>query len=625
MTQYLKTFGSDTINAAPSGLTQRWTASTVFKVIDDGAGGKALWWDAAAVDSACSFDAADGDANRANSEVLIEYKVAAITAMTDPMIGGLVRANADKDGYYGGACSTTTWRVRKVVDNTKTTVATNSTPPLVVAANTRYRMRFRVNGSDLKVRVWLATDSEPSTWAIETTDTAVSAAGWVGLVGNGSATEATIYWISVGTNGDTAALPAADTTAPTLSSPSFVATSSTTGTLGVTTDEGNGTLYAVLSTSATAPSVAQVKAGQMHTGAAAAWAGTQAIASTGAKNLNATGLTASTHYYPHFVHTDAATNNSAVSTSATGDTTSAADTTAPTLTSPDFSATGSTTGSATVSTNEGNGTLYVVVTLSATAPSVAQVKAGQTHTGSAAPFAANQAVGSTGTKSFTVTGLTAATQYYAHFVHTDAAGNNSTVSSDTSGDTTTGGGDAVNPSAPSAPAFDNVTKNDYRASWGAATDNVGVTGYEYRINGGTWVNVGNVLLADISGRTPGSTDTFDVRAYDAVGNRGAIASADITLPVYGFALSTAAGLEFGNISGSLVGLGREAAGSSWTVFVHNDVTRALVLTSATVTTDASGRLPNIIDPALDSGTYFVSFRRSDGAWGGARLAAVDLS
>lgn len=624
MAQYLKTFGSDTIDAAPSGLTQRWSASVAFKVVSDGAGGKALFWDMAS-DSAFSIDAVDGDANRANADVLVEFSVAAVSTTTDPNIGGLVRANADRDGYYGGHCSTTTWRVRKVVDGTESTISTNSTPPLTTAAATKYRQRFRANGSDIKMRMWLATDAEPSVWANEVTDASLSAAGWVGLYGNGSATEATINWISVGTNGDTANPPATDTTAPTLTSPSFSAATATTGTLGVTTDEGNGTLYAVLSTSATAPSVAQVKAGQMHTGAAAAWAGTQAITSTGAKTLNATGLSASTHYYPHFVHTDAATNNSAVSTSATGDTTPAADTTAPTLTSPDFSATGSTTGSATVSTNEGNGTLYVVVTLSATAPSVAQVKAGQTHTGSAAPFAANQAVGSTGTKSFTVTGLTAATQYYAHFVHTDAAGNNSTVSSDTSGDTTTGGGDGVNPGAPSAPAFDNVTKNDYRASWGAATDNVGVVGYEYRINGGTWLDVGNVLLADISGRTPGSTDTVDVRAYDAAGNRGAAASASVTLPIYGFALSTAAGLEFGNISGSLVGLGREAAGSSWTVFAHNDVTHALVLTSATVTTDGSGRLPNIVDPALDSGTYFVSFRRSDGAWAGARLSTVDLS
>lgn len=102
----------------------------------------------------------------------------------------------------------------------------------------------------------------------------------------------------------------ADTTAPVLTTPTGTATGSSTATVGATTDEGNGTMYAVVTTSATQPSVAQLKAGQDHTGAAAAWGGSVAVSSTGAKTLNATGLTASTTYYGHVVHTDAATNDS---------------------------------------------------------------------------------------------------------------------------------------------------------------------------------------------------------------------------------------------------------------------------------------------------------------------------
>lgn len=107
-----------------------------------------------------------------------------------------------------------------------------------------------------------------------------------------------------------------DTTAPVLSSPTGTSTGSTTATVGATTDEGNGTLYAVVTTSATQPSVAQIKAGQDHTGAAAPWAGSQAVSSTGAKTLNATGLSASTAYYGHLVHADAAANDSNVVSSA---------------------------------------------------------------------------------------------------------------------------------------------------------------------------------------------------------------------------------------------------------------------------------------------------------------------
>ena len=114
----------------------------------------------------------------------------------------------------------------------------------------------------------------------------------------------------------------ADTTAPTLTSASVTAVGTTTGTGNVTTDEANGTLYSIVSTSATAPSVAQIQAGQNHTGAAAVWSSNQAVSSTGAKTFSITGLTVGTTYYTHFQHKDAANNNSTVVTSTQFTTTS---------------------------------------------------------------------------------------------------------------------------------------------------------------------------------------------------------------------------------------------------------------------------------------------------------------
>lgn len=113
-----------------------------------------------------------------------------------------------------------------------------------------------------------------------------------------------VYVIAIFTEG------VADPTPPVLTVPTGASTSSTTADVGATTDEGNGTMYAVVTASATQPSVAQIKAGQDHTGAAAAWAGNLAITSAGAKSLNATGLAPVTAYYAHLVHTDAATNDS---------------------------------------------------------------------------------------------------------------------------------------------------------------------------------------------------------------------------------------------------------------------------------------------------------------------------
>ena len=107
----------------------------------------------------------------------------------------------------------------------------------------------------------------------------------------------------------------ADVTAPVLTSPFGLPLGDTSAFQGVTTNEATGTLYFVLTTSATPPSAAQVKAGQDHTGAAAAYAFGQAVSSTGIKSNTATGLTSNTAYYGYLMHEDAAANQSSVAAS----------------------------------------------------------------------------------------------------------------------------------------------------------------------------------------------------------------------------------------------------------------------------------------------------------------------
>lgn len=137
-----------------------------------------------------------------------------------------------------------------------------------------------------------------------------------------SSTEIGDLYDSLGASNAFALVSSGDTTAPTLTSPSVTAVATTTATGNVTTDEANGTLYSIVSTSATAPSVAQIQAGQNHTGAAAVWSSNQAVSSTGAKTFSITGLTVGTTYYTHFQHKDAANNNSTVVTSTQFTTTS---------------------------------------------------------------------------------------------------------------------------------------------------------------------------------------------------------------------------------------------------------------------------------------------------------------
>lgn len=92
---------------------------------------------------------------------------------------------------------------------------------------------------------------------------------------------------------------------PTLTLPTTGALGATTATVGITTNVDNGNLRLVMSTTNVRPSDTQFDAGQDSTGAAAAFTNNVAIASTGAKTANATGLSANTAYYPFWRHTSA--------------------------------------------------------------------------------------------------------------------------------------------------------------------------------------------------------------------------------------------------------------------------------------------------------------------------------
>lgn len=119
--------------------------------------------------------------------------------------------------------------------------------------------------------------------------------------------------------------PAPDVTAPVLTNATDAANGATASTGGVDTDEGNGTLFAVVTQSATPPSDGQIQAGQDHLGAAADWDGSQAVSASGTQTLTPapSGLAPSTAYWTHYVHVDANANVSNV-VSASGFTTAAA-------------------------------------------------------------------------------------------------------------------------------------------------------------------------------------------------------------------------------------------------------------------------------------------------------------
>ncbi len=85
-----------------------------------------------------------------------------------------------------------------------------------------------------------------------------------------------------------------------LSAANSTPTGSDTGTIGFTTDTGEGNVKYVVNTSATLLGVSTVKSTGTNV----------AITSSGAKTINVSGLSPSTGYYGHIVHTDVTGNDS---------------------------------------------------------------------------------------------------------------------------------------------------------------------------------------------------------------------------------------------------------------------------------------------------------------------------
>jgi hypothetical protein len=266
--------------------------------------------------SAISMDAIDADTGRANIECLAVFRGRESTS-NDCSIRVFARgsgAAATENCAYAGTTigSSLNYIIGYFTAGTSTTIDANT---LLSGQNYRnsdtwLAHRVRINGSDVYWRFWVPADpndptaDEPATWSRDEISTQpISGDGWVGLIRNTHGNHEYLK-LAFATNGDTASFEVTpDEDAPLLTTPTATATGATTASGSVTTNEGNGTLYYLVSTNAT-ELVATVKAGS-----------SQAVTLDGAQGVSLTGLTAETAYYLHFVHTDASANDSLVASS----------------------------------------------------------------------------------------------------------------------------------------------------------------------------------------------------------------------------------------------------------------------------------------------------------------------
>jgi chitodextrinase len=135
----------------------------------------------------------------------------------------------------------------------------------------------------------------------------------------------------------------------------------------------------------------------------------------------------------------------------------------------------------------------------------------------------------TGT-TFSDTNASASTTYNYQVRALDAAGNRSGLSN-TATVTTPSPVDAQAPTVPGTLTATAAGSTQVNLSWGASTDNVGVTGYEVFRNGALLTTTTGTTHTD----TPvsaGSTYSYQVRALDAAGNRSSFGNtATVTTPV----------------------------------------------------------------------------------------------
>lgn len=116
-----------------------------------------------------------------------EVSIAVSTTATGAaLFGGLTARHTSGDNLYHARLIFNTsgslqLDIRKRVSAVESAVGSTFTPGITYVAGTFYRLRFQVEGTTLRAKVWRVTDNEPGAWHIEATDSSLSASPFIGI------------------------------------------------------------------------------------------------------------------------------------------------------------------------------------------------------------------------------------------------------------------------------------------------------------------------------------------------------------------------------------------------------------------------------------------------------------
>lgn len=195
-------FSDATVGSQPADWTQSWGSSSGdFTVTDSGSvvGGKRL--ELSASDGARRALRWTEPTEASDVELLGHVTVPSYDDALDDHCRLYARGSGSTGGEtaYFFSVMKDGFAIRSYANGDITTHWMGESP----SAGTKYRVRFRVTDSTLKVKTWEDGASEPSAWDGSVTDDAVTGTGWVGI---GAYSNATQYWdaVTVGTAGATA-------------------------------------------------------------------------------------------------------------------------------------------------------------------------------------------------------------------------------------------------------------------------------------------------------------------------------------------------------------------------------------------------------------------------------------
>lgn len=207
MTQYSAQFGSDTLGNPPAGWTARWVTTNSTWAVQSAPtieAGKNLRHTATATARRLlSLDAIDGDANRANVELLARFAFSS-TSGNQGVFAFRASGAAAAENAYRVTLTATQIQLRKYLAGADSSVSSASFTP---TAGRKYYCRAQANGTTLRVRIWDAATTEPGTWNISVTDANIAGAGWVGFAADTLTGNRDFDFLGAGTNGDAAPYP----------------------------------------------------------------------------------------------------------------------------------------------------------------------------------------------------------------------------------------------------------------------------------------------------------------------------------------------------------------------------------------------------------------------------------